>query len=167
MNRLFNLPESILTDIYTMDATYRDKIRDEIKNEIIKRSWTTFQRELLSNPIFNNQPFVVKKLTLLLVYLQKHWSSLELIPSTDIILSTSWKIMIYDNYHIDYDDDYYEEDNEPIQFVVGIKGRRHTEIEGIIYTNGQYNHFQSDRDTDYNEIDIHHNHEYKIVQCLH
>jgi hypothetical protein len=171
MNRLFNLPESILSDIYTMDSTYRDKIRDEIKNEIINRSWTTFKHEFLSNPIFNNQPSVVKKLTLLLVYLQKHWYSLGLIPSTDIIILTNWKTMIYDNYHIDHridhiDYNYQNEDYEPLEFVVRIKGQRHTEIEGIIYTNEQYNNQISDTDDIEIEIDIHHNHEFKIVQCL-
>ena len=184
-NRLFSLPENILRDIYTMDSTYRDKIRNEIKEEIFKRSWTTFRREFLTQSIFNNEHIVIRKLDLLLKYLQNTWVSLSLIPSSDIIISTSWKIMTYDNYHIDYNDDYLYEDDvlveEPIQFIVGIRGHPHTVIEGVIYTLDQYRYnqyryipqspysspdYDDDDDSNPNEIDIYQNHEFKIVQCL-
>lgn len=171
-NRLFNLPASILMDIYEMDSTYRDKIRDEIKNEIVNKSWTTFKHEFLSQYIFRNQYFVVRKIELLLEYLQNTWSSLELIPSSDIIISTNWKMMTYDNYMMDYNDDYdydVDDDNEPLQFVIGIKGKRYTEISGIVYTNYQYKNCQmcnSGIDDNDVEIDIYQNNEFKIVQCL-
>lgn len=171
-NRLFNLPASIIMDIYEMDSTYRDKIRDEIKNEIVNKSWTTFKNQFLSQSIFRNQYFVVRKIELLLEYLQNTWSSLELIPSSDIVISTNWKMMTYDNYMMDYNDDYdydVDDDNEPLQFVIGIKSRRYTEISGIVYTNYQYKNYQmcnsgiNDNDV---EIDIYQNSEFKIVQCL-
>ena len=59
-NRLFALPENILRDIYTMDSTYRDKIQNEIKAELLKSSWTTFRREFLTQPIFNNEQIVIR-----------------------------------------------------------------------------------------------------------
>jgi hypothetical protein len=166
-NRLFSLPESILSDIYKMDSTFRYKIRDEIKYDIIKRSWVSFTREFISQPIFKNQPSVVRKFILLIEYLQKIWSSFEIIPSSDIIIRSSWKIMTYSNYNIDYNNDEQDnlldnEDNEPIQFIVSIKGRRHTEIEGIIYTTEQYHYYDENDDIKTN-IDIYQNHEFKIV----
>ena len=171
MNRLFALPETILTQIYTMDPTYRDKLRYEIRNEIIKLSWTTFKREFLSNPIFDNKKLVVKKLELLLEYLQHTWSSFEFNPSSDIIISTSWKLMTYDNYHIDCNDDYdydYDVDyDEPLLFSVSLRGKRVSEINGIIYMNGQYQHQMCmESDPDDIEIDVYNNREFKIVQCL-
>ena len=178
-NRLFALPENILRDIYTMDSTYRDKIRNEIKSEILKRSWTTFRREFLTQPIFKNEPIVIRKLDLLLKYLQNTWGLFKMIPSSDIVISTSWKLMTYNNYIIDYNDDYLYEDDEQVeeehmQFIVGINGLPHTKIEGIIYTYDQYYMYNNNNifhDYYYNdeqpiEIDIYQNHEFKIVQCL-
>ena len=172
-NRLFNLPSSILNDIYEMDSTYRDKFRDEIKNEIINKSWTTFKNEFFSQSIFRKQPFVIRKIELLLEYIQKTWTLLELIPSSDIIISTNWKMMTYDNYIMDYNDDYdydVDDDNEPLQFNIQIKGRRFTDITGIVYTNYQYQNCQMCINTDIDdneiEIDLYENNEFKIVQCL-
>ena len=171
-NRLFSLPENILREIYTMDSTYRDKIQDEIKNEIFKSSWATFRREFMSHPIFRNEHITIRKFDLLIKYLQNTWGSFKLIPSSDITITTSWKLMTYDNYHIDYNDDYLYEDDvlveEPLMFIVAIRGQPHSEIEGVIYTYEQYN-TQSPRynfDDDI-ETDIYHNHEFRIVQCLH
>ena len=177
-NRLFALPENILRDIYTMDSTYRDKIQNEIKAEILKSSWTTFRREFLTQPIFNNEQIVIRKLDLLLKYLQNTWGVFKMIPSGDIVISTSWKLMTYKNYHIDYNDDYLYEDGEPddedTHFVVYINGLPHTKIEGVIYTYGRYNNnnnnifrdYYNDHEQQPIEIDIYQNHEFKIVQCL-
>ena len=177
-NRLFSLPENILRDIYTMDSTYRDKIQNEIKTEIFKSSWATFRRELMTQSIFKNEHITIRKFDLLIKYLQNTWGSFKLIPSSDITITTSWKLMTYDNYHIDYNDDYLYEDDllveEPLMFIVAIRGQPHSEIEGVIYTSEQYNtryNYDSryDNNDDYNhpiEIDIYQNHEFRMVQCL-
>lgn len=174
-NRLFSLPEHILSNIYAMDSTYRDKIQNEIKTEIFKSSWDTFRREFISHSIFKNEHITIRKFDLLIKYLQNTWGSFKFVPSSDITITTSWKIMTYDNYHIDYNDDYLYEDDllveEPLMFIVAIKGHPHSEIEGVIYTSKQYNTTRYyDNDTHYDniiEIDVCQNREFRIVQCLH
>lgn len=167
-NRLFSLPDNILSDIYAMDSTYRDKIKNEITNEIMKIAWTIFRREFLSHPIFNNNSIVVRKLDLLITYLQNKWDMFKLIPLSDIIINTSWKIMTFDNYNIEYNHEsqyWYEDDEEhPILFDVRIREQPRTQFEGVIYTYKQYNEWYNENNEQ--ECDIYQNHEFKIVQFL-
>lgn len=170
-NRLFSLPEHILSDIYTMDSTYRDKIQNEIKTEILKSSWNTFRREFISHSIFKNEHITIRKFDLLIKYLQNTWVSFKFIPSSDITITTSWKIMTYDNYHIDYNDDYLYEDDllveEPLMFIVSIRGLPHSEIEGVIYTSKQFSQYSRYYDNNLIEIGICQNDEFIIVKCIH
>lgn len=170
-NRLFSLPEHILNDIYTMDSTYRDKIQNEIKTEILKSSWNTFRREFISHSIFKNEHITIRKFDLLIKYLQNTWVSFKFIPSSDITITTSWKIMTYDNYHIDYNDDYLYEDDllveEPLMFIVSIRGLPHSEIEGVIYTSKQFSQYSRYYDNNLIEIGICQNDEFIIVKCIH
>ncbi len=67
---LFNLPENILSSIYEMDTTFRDKFRDEINNEIWIHSFDRFRKKLITNSqIDGKPPIVTRKLDILLQYL--------------------------------------------------------------------------------------------------
>ena len=66
----FNLPTNILSSIYEMDTTFRDKFRDEINNEIWIHSFDRFRKKLITNSqIDGKPPIVTRKLDILLQYL--------------------------------------------------------------------------------------------------
>jgi len=66
----FNLPANILSSIYEMDTTFRDKFRDEINNEIWIHSFDRFRKKLMTMPQFDGEPpIVIRKLDRLLQYL--------------------------------------------------------------------------------------------------
>lgn len=49
MNRLFNLPNNILSEIYEYDSTYRDIFKKNIIYEIWKRSFHLWRENYISN----------------------------------------------------------------------------------------------------------------------
>ena len=115
MNRLFSLPDNILSDIYAMDTTYRDKIQNVIKYEIFNNSWVRFRNKFLSQSVFINETIVSRKIQLIFEYLQSRQGGYEYVslPSDQITITTSWKGITYDNYHISHTEiDYYDSDSD-------------------------------------------------------
>lgn len=69
MNRLFDLPSNILSEIYEMDDTFRDIFKNQCLYAIWKRSFAHFKYNLLSQEFFNNKPILQSKLKTILEYL--------------------------------------------------------------------------------------------------
>lgn len=68
-NRLFNLPNNILSEIYEYDTTYRIIFKNQCNYEIWKKSFVIFKYSLLSNLFFQNKPILRGKIHTLLEYL--------------------------------------------------------------------------------------------------
>lgn len=68
MNRLFNLPDNILSTIYNMDNTFRDKLK-QCHHDIWKKSFVRFRYEFLSNQFFENKPILKNKIKYLFEFL--------------------------------------------------------------------------------------------------
>ncbi len=69
MNRLFNLPDTIISNIYDFDSTFHDIFKKKILHEIWRSSFVHFKHNLLSNPFFQNKPILQGKIYTLLKYL--------------------------------------------------------------------------------------------------
>ena len=95
-NCLFNLPANILTEIYEMDSTYRDKIKKEINKEIYKSSFDRFRKKYTEN-LMNQHPQIIHKFDVLLKFVfDKYMSEYE----TEIYYNHLFtdQINIYCNY---------------------------------------------------------------------
>lgn len=69
MSALFNLPSSILSTIYAMDSTYRDKFREEINKEIFTKCIDTFCKKNINKDRFFYEPQIgPEKVVILLKY---------------------------------------------------------------------------------------------------
>jgi hypothetical protein len=53
MTTFFNLPSNILTEIYEMDSTYREKIKKEINKEIYTKSFDIFRKNYIKNNLID------------------------------------------------------------------------------------------------------------------
>lgn len=180
MNRLFSLPSNIISLIYEMDITYRDKFQKEVQYEIFKTSWVRFINIFMSQPIFTNEPIVSRKFELIFEYLQSRQNGYISLPSDQITITSSWKRLKYDNYHISHTEiDYYDSDTDTDEqnelyfniYFNNIPNRDgySRRLECMVYTYSQY----EDRDPDdwfsyrkYCEVNVYENHEFKIVQIL-
>lgn len=69
MNRLFNLPNNILSEIYEYDTTYRDIFKKQCHFDIWQKSFSHFKYGLLSNIFFQNKHILRGKIHTLLEYL--------------------------------------------------------------------------------------------------
>ena len=182
MNRLFSLPDNILSDIYAMDTTYRDKIQNVIKYEIFNNSWVRFRNKFLSQSVFINETIVSRKIQLIFEYLQSRQGGYEYVslPSDQITITTSWKGITYDNYHISHTEiDYYDSDTDTddqneLYFNINFNtipnydgySRR---LECMVYTFSQFENRDPDdwyRTRNSCEICVYENHEFKIVQIF-
>ena len=68
-NCFFNLPSSILSTIYEMDSTYRDKYRQEIHKEIFTKCVDTFCKKHINKDRFFYEPQIgPDKVIILLKY---------------------------------------------------------------------------------------------------
>lgn len=103
MNRLFSLPENIISNIYDFDPTYHKYFKKYILHEIWKGSFVHFKHNLLSNPFFQSKPILRGKIYTLLKYLfedetttwfRYDWydehKSVEKPMTSDLIIMGSW-----------------------------------------------------------------------------
>jgi hypothetical protein len=126
---IFNLPANILSTIYEMDSTFRDKFKDEINYDIWSNSFDKFRRNLIKDSRFDGEhPILTRKLDFLLQYLFEYEVSIYnqsvikgLVPD---------QITIYLDWHENGDTD-----NE------GVYARIFSSqiFEGNVYTIDQYN----------------------------
>lgn len=79
ITRFFNLPANILTEIYEMDSTYRDKFREDINKEIFRKSFDIFRKRYIKRDMFIYEPQVVSdKINCVLKFVfDKHLSQYE------------------------------------------------------------------------------------------
>lgn len=116
MNRLFNLPNNILSDIYTMDTTYRDILK-QIHFEIWKRSFIQFKHDFTNHQFFDNKPILQGKLIFMFDYLFQdtawleynnlydrngEYSSFSLPMSSDIVITATWNNQIHNFIYRNY-----------------------------------------------------------------
>jgi hypothetical protein len=137
MTTLFNLPENILTEIYEMDSTYRDKFKNEINKEIYTSSFDRFRTKYTEN-LMNQHVNIIDKFDVLLKFIfDKYISEYEKDLYCNHLFTD--QINIYSNYGEqdelqskiyvridDYSDDPEIDDDSEI-------------FEGWIYTIEQYN----------------------------
>lgn len=156
MNSLFSLPNNIISYIYEMDATYRDKFQNEIKTEIFKTSWVRFINMFIYKSIFKDEPIVSRKLKFIFEYLQSIRSGYDMsLPSDQITITSFCKRLISD-------------ENEEYELYVDIQldTRR---FECMVYTYSEFeNKDPSDwiRERHYCEVKVYENNEFKLVQIL-
>ena len=124
MNRLFSLPENILSKIYEMDMTYRDKFQKDVKYEICYSSWVRFRNKFLSNSAFTNEPIVSRKFEFIFEYLQCRKSGYNVslpsrkngynvsLPSDQITITSFWKRLVYNNCNFSYNERGIDENND-------------------------------------------------------
>ncbi len=128
-NRLFNLPNNILSEIYKYDTTYHDILKNKILFDIWKMSFIKYKYNLLSNKFFITKPNLQRIIKTLLEYLfedetatwfKYHWydKPTDQKPMTnDIHIDCNWHVYkfntinnklftnIWDDVYIDVDDD--------------------------------------------------------------
>ena len=70
MTTLFNLPSSILSTIYAMDSTYRDKFRQEIHKEIFTKCIDIFCKKFINKdrPVIVSDEINFQKVDILLKF---------------------------------------------------------------------------------------------------
>lgn len=188
MNRLFSLPENILSKIYEMDTTYSDIFQKYVKYEIFNSSWVRYRNKFLSNSVFTNEPIVSRKFELIFEYLQCRNSGYKSLQCDQITITSFWKRLVYNNYNIsysergidenidnysddyndDYNDDYENELYVDIQFNTIPNSRGYSRrFECMVYTYSQFEDKDpSDwiREHNYCEFEVYQNSEFKIVQ---
>ena len=177
INRLFNLPENVLTEIYSMDSTFRDKLLKEIQYEIFKITWMRFIHKFTNLHAFDNAHSKRRQFAFMFEYILKGESWCISLPCDNIIITSFWKRLEYKNFNLicNYEDEYDEKEDEEglyinIQFnntpdSIGYRRR----FECLIYTYQQYDNKDPDdwfRTRNYCEVDVYENHEFKLVQIL-
>jgi hypothetical protein len=172
MNRLFSLPENILSKIYEMDTTYSDKFQKDVKYEIFNSSWVRFRNKFLSNSAFTNEPIVSRKFELIFEYLQCRKSGYKSLHCDQITITSFWKRLVYNNCNISYSERGIDE-NE-YELYVDIKFNTIPDSRGysrrfecMVYTYSQFEDKDpSDwiRERNYCEFNVYKNSEFKIVQ---
>ena len=166
-NRLFNLPNNILSEIYEMDDTYRDIFKKQCLYAIWKGSFAHFKYNLLSNDFFNNKPILRDKIKTILEYLfeddsvcwfKYHWYDRptdEKPMPNDIHIICYWNGYTFTyNYHtldkIDstFPDDSREEEQDSVYFDIGLRyistfPFKYHKFKGYVFTNKLYQEYIS------------------------
>ena len=123
-NYLFNLPENIISTIYEIDSTYRDKFKNEIHHEMMHYFWNKFKTEFISRDIFKDDLVFVKKMNFIFEFIFKNKFKYTSTPSDNIIID-----------YINEKDNY--TDNESTLDISIIFDKY--KFEGTVYTKDQYN----------------------------
>ena len=100
MNRLFSLPDNIISIIYDFDSTYHDIFKKNIIHDIWRGSFVHFKHNLLSNTFFQNKPILRGKIYTLLKYLLEdetatwfrydEYKSVEKPMTSDLVIMGKW-----------------------------------------------------------------------------
>lgn len=144
--KFFDLPANILSNIYDMDTTFRDKFKDQINTQIWEKSYDMFRKKLIKQNVFNDSPIVARKLDILLQYLINDKKIMpDQIPD-QIYIYTNWKNLNYENNTVSVEDTGYNNIDQGLFVDVSIDS--HTDpindddikiFRGNIYTTEQYN----------------------------
>ena len=142
MTTLFSLPANILSNIYEMDTTFRNKFKEQINTEIWEKSHDIFRKKFINNPIFDDYRIINSKIDFLLRYLiNNHFK--EIMPD-QLSIYISWKHLVYENNTVFIDDTGYNNIDEGRLYVNVIRkvnddDYNHDIFQGEIYTKEQYN----------------------------
>ena len=148
----FSLPSNILSNIYEMDTTFRDKFKDQINTQIWEKSYDIFRKKLVNQNVFDDTPIIASKLDVLLQYLINERILKEKMPD-QISIYTSWKNLNYGNNTISVDDTGYNSIDQglfvnvsidsdtvyPLLFNDHLDDNDINIFRGDIYTTEQYN----------------------------
>ena len=136
----FNLPSNILSNIYNMDSTFRDKFKDQINTQIWEKSYDMFRKKLIKQSVFDDTPIIARKLDVFIQYLINNNFLKENIPD-QISIYTSWKNLQYENNTISVDDTGYNSIDQGL--FVNVSSDDNDNVinifRGEIYTTEQYN----------------------------
>jgi hypothetical protein len=108
-NRLFNLPSSILSDIYKFDDTYRD-IFNQCHHDIWIKSFERFKYEFLQYKFFSNKPILKNKFKYLFEFLFENYDK------------ENEKFMSWFNYDMHTENGYHSMFSNPMASDIWIKG---------------------------------------------
>ena len=144
--KFFDLPANILSNIYDMDTTFRDKFKDQINTQIWEKSYDLFRKKLIKQNVFYDSPIVARKLDVLIQYLINNKKIPDQIMPDQIYIYTSWKNLNYGNNTVSVEDTGYNNIDQGLFVDVSIDS--HTDpindndiniFRGDIYTTEQYN----------------------------
>ena len=148
-NCFFNLPSNILSTIYEMDTTYRNKIKEEINTEIIKKGLDNFRKKFIQKFSTEQRELGTGCSEIFRTNESSLRSSFRYRPQTigdkfDVLLK-----LIFDKHMSGYENGEYENlcvdeivifsnyDNNLLYFKIYLS--RTTSFEGWVYTTTQYN----------------------------
>ena len=138
MAALFNLPSNILSEIYKMDPTYRDKFSKEINQEIFRKSFDRFRERYIKSEIFRYEPQIAAdKFDVLLKFVfDNHLSQYENGEYDKPLLPDEITIFTYWNEPGSWNEHNKENENEEEGLYVRLVSSQI--FEGNVYTIAQY-----------------------------